>query len=146
MGSTSGRPPFIELIGKVRFGGRDGACFMAAAQLLFPRTSIEQRPNPAEYQRILQGLWHGVRCGMSHMGFMQAEHQTSIDVQIVDHGPPIVFAIAHGEPVIEVGAGQFVDAVIDGLLGLLEDLRNDPRLRRDNFLPLWRKRWGTYPP
>ncbi len=80
------------------------------------------------------------------MGFMQAEHERSIDVQVIDAGAPIVFANEHDEPVIEVGADQFVDTVIRALIKLLDDLRNDTRLRTDNFLPLWRKSWGSYSP
>ena len=135
------------MIGKVRFGpGGDGARFKDAAELLFPKDSIRQLPTPDEYQQIPQALWHGLRCGLSHMGFMQAEHERSIDVQVIDAGAPIVFANEHDEPVIEVGADQFVGTVIRALIKLLDDLRNDTRLRTDNFLPLWRKSWGSYSP
>lgn len=141
--------PFIELIGKIRHTGPgtlDRDNFEAGAKLLFPMNSIDPVPGQTDYEAILSGLWNGLRCGLSHMGFMQSKTATSIDVQISHDGPSIVFATMHNEPVMEIGAKQFVDTVVRGLRDLIRDLRNDARLRNDRFFPLWRKRWGSYPP
>ncbi len=145
--------PFIELIGKVyhpNINAWDNQNFKCGAERLIPKSSIEPAVNTDEYEEILTALWHGLRCGVSHLGFMQAAKVKSIDIQVNEDdydGPPIIlYSKKYSEKVAEVCGKAFADAIIKGLNDLLKDLEEDPLRRDDRFLPLWQQRWGSYPP
>jgi len=145
--------PFIELIGKIYhpiINADDNQHFRCGAERLIPKSSIEPAVNTDEYKEIMTALWHGLRCGVSHLGFMQAKYVKSIDIQVdedKDDGPPIIlYSKKYSETVAEVCGKAFADAIIKGLNDLLKDLENDTQRRDSRFLPLWQQRWGSYPP
>lgn len=141
--------PLIELVGKIRHNDQDdNQNFKKVARRVFPRNSIDPVPSGPEYTSIWDALWAGLRCGLSHCGFMQAAKAHSFDVQIdEDHdAPPIAFFRYPGEKVVQVGAKHFVDKVIAEVRSTVEFLRRNPSPRENRFLPLWRNRWGSHPP
>jgi hypothetical protein len=104
----------IELIGKILYSEReDNQNFKRAAQRLFPKDSINPVTSDDEYETVITALWAGLRWGVSHKGFMQAERDEHIDVQITedDSAPSLAFS-RDPDRVVEVGGKQFVDAVI----------------------------------
>ena len=141
--------PLIEMIGKIRYAMHyDNQNFKRAAQLLFPKSSIDASLSNQEYAAVVAALWAGLRCGVAHTGFMQEESEESIDLQIngEDSAPAIVFSGDAEDRVVEVGGQKFVEAIISGLRAVIKDLRNDDAMRANKFLPLWRKRWGSHAP
>jgi hypothetical protein len=145
--------PFLELMGKLYHpnpNADDNQNFKYAAKRLIPRSAIEPAVNNEEYEEIMTALWHGLRCGVSHLGFMQAAKVRSIDIQVNeddDVGPPIIlYSKDHSEKVAELCGKAFADVIIKGLNDLLSELENDASLRENRFLPIWQQRWGTYAP
>ena len=124
--------------------------FKYAVERFVPKSSIEPAVNNNEYEEVKTALWHGLRCGLSHLGFMQAAKVKSIDIQVNeddDSGPPIIlYSKEYSEKVAEVCGKAFADAIIKGLKNLLDDLEKNTSLRDNRFLPLWQERWGSYPP
>jgi hypothetical protein len=145
--------PMIEMIGKIRDKKvTDGENFRAGARRVFQRDSIVPvPPSKNKYRAIINTLWSALRCGTCHAGFMQDEENKHIDVQITeeDGEPAIKFSDDPADPgnmIVEVGGKAFVDKVIHEVQVLVADLRTNARLREERFLPLWQRRWGSYPP
>ena len=140
--------PLIELVGKICRAGNDGENFRYGAKKLFPRESIEPQPIDSEYNAIIGCLWDGLRCGLLHSGFMQDKSGKNIDLQILggnSSAPSITFSQIYPEAwVVQLGAKSFIETVIGGVKGMIEELRGDASKREDRFLPLWQNRWGFY--
>jgi hypothetical protein len=140
--------PFIELIGKIQYGlPEDNQNFKAAARKLIPRSSVEPAVNNPEYEEIISALWDGLRCGVSHLGFMQAKYKKSIDIQVnesKDAAPVILYSKDYSEKVAEVSGRAFANTIIKGLADLLRKLEREDALRENRFLPIWQDRWGSY--
>jgi hypothetical protein len=138
--------PLVELVGKLSSSvGGSGDKFRSGAELLFPKSLVGPSVSRDDYDKALDCLWSGLRCGLLHSGF--AEEAKGIDVQITpDPTAPSLLFLPGADQVLEIGAVAFVEAVISGVSGTITHVRADTGLQRQRFLKLWRDRWGNYPP
>ena len=99
---------------------------------------------------IITTLWVALRCGVSHTGFMQDEHDEHVDVQVTekDTAPLMAFSddpVDPGYMLVEVGGKKFVESVICELRAVIKRLNKNTSERESKFLPLWQRRLGSYP-
>ncbi len=145
--------PLIEIAGKLMDAPSVvlpplqpfGKAFKRGAVWMFPRDSLGASISDADYGAVIDTLYHGLRCGLLHTGFV--EGSSEMDVQVLDGMPALSFFDTTGSGrVLEIGSEEFVEKVCDNLAQIATDLANGVLSAsvQSIFLASWQRRWGTF--